>query len=594
MSDARSYLDAHQGGQVEHGKNVLIPFRTFIKPYFAEFIGTFFFLSVIGWVIVNEKISGGVDLAGFAIGMALMVGVYMAGAHSGGHLNPAVSWAIFLSSNTFHKQREVAFGPFELFGYWLAQLLGCFLAGGCCYWVFGHGLDGSYGGYPSRAMDNQGDEYIHSWGTAMAVEICGTFTLALVVLNVATTRSPIRGSEGEVGGGSSNAGNHTFGLAIGSVVAVWAMAAGDISGGAYNPAVGTLPFIWGSVADVGLYWCGDMIGGTLAFLMFYCQNPLEFRGSDTPIANFFMIIKDEVTEFIGTALFCMVISFKIGASRSCVTDPVTQVVSCTSDSSTNGLCIGLMLMCMVYMGGHVSGGHFNPGVTLAVGLRGKCAWIKVFTYILSQMAGAFFGGGIAYGICQSAGFENRQYGFPAFGQSVQYNWVEKNDYTFAQCMLAEVIGCMMLQMSVLHSATCDFKNANNSFYGLTIGFSVLVSAYAFGPVSGGAFNPAVGLLPVFATHAQDQPGINTDNKDQWIGCYWTASFCASALSALAFFIMNPKEEIDLSYTRVFRPAQTGAVALGHMQGTQEADPLIPGGGTGNADLAAAENSTQRV
>merc|ERR1711939_945414 len=66
------------------------------------------------------------------------------------------------------------------------------------------------------------------------------------------------------------------------------------------------------------------------------------------------------------------------------------------------------------------------------------------------------------------------------------------------CWFVELFGTFILCSTVLASATCDNKNNNNSYYALAIGFAIVISAYSFGWVSGGAFNPAVGLLPLYA------------------------------------------------------------------------------------------------
>ena len=65
-------------------------------------------------------------------------------------------------------------------------------------------------------------------------------------------------------------------------------------------------------------------------------------------------------------------------------------------------------------------------------------------------------------------------------------------YNVAAWFLAEFLFTFALVYVVLNSATAK-GTAGNSFYGLAIGFTVMVGAFAVGPVSGGAFNPAVGL-----------------------------------------------------------------------------------------------------
>ncbi len=137
-------------------------------------------------------------------------------------------------------------------------------------------------------------------------------------------------------------------------------------------------------------------------------------------------------------------------------------------------------MAMVYAGGHFSGGHYNPAVTLGVAIRGKCDWTDVVPYWLAQAAAGaaaaatvLFLKGTASGTTASAAAAGTMYSTPAI-------------------LLVEFLFTFALVYVVLNSATAK-ATEGNSFYGLAIGFTVLVGAFAAGPVSGGAFNPAVGL-----------------------------------------------------------------------------------------------------
>src|SRR5712671_7439897 len=83
-------------------------------------------------------------------------------------------------------------------------------------------------------------------------------------------------------------------------------------------------------------------------------------------------MKKYLVEFIGTFFLAMTVGMTvIGASAGALA-PVA---------------IGSALMVMVYAGGHVSGGHYNPAVTLAVWLRGKCPAADVPGYWASQVVG---------------------------------------------------------------------------------------------------------------------------------------------------------------------------------------------------------------
>lgn len=145
------------------------------------------------------------------------------------------------------------------------------------------------------------------------------------------------------------------------------------------------------------------------------------------------------------------------------------------------LAIGASLMIMVYMGGHISGGHYNPAVTLAVWLRGKLSGSQVIPYWIAQLIGGIVAGLLATAITHKPFFVA-----PAATATV------------AQVLLAEFLFAFALCLVVLQTATNE-KTAGNSYYGLAIGFTVTVGAYAVGSVSGGAFNPAVGTGPAIAS-----------------------------------------------------------------------------------------------
>jgi aquaporin Z len=137
------------------------------------------------------------------------------------------------------------------------------------------------------------------------------------------------------------------------------------------------------------------------------------------------------------------------------------------------LAIGGVLMVMIFAGGHISGGHFNPAVTLAVFLRGKCDARDVAPYWLAQLIG---GAVAALGVVWLHGRPEAGPAMHAIAPSIAVEFA----FTFA------------LAWVVLNVATAK-GTAGNSFYGLAIGGTVMVGAIAVGGISGGAFNPAVGL-----------------------------------------------------------------------------------------------------
>jgi aquaporin Z len=143
-----------------------------------------------------------------------------------------------------------------------------------------------------------------------------------------------------------------------------------------------------------------------------------------------------------------------------------------------GLAIGGSLMVMVFMGGHISGAHYNPAVSVALAMRKKLPWSEVPPYIAAQLAGAVAAALTVRGI---------------LGQTFIIAPAEGIGATAA--IAIEALYTFALALVVLNVATIQ-KTKGNSFYGLAIGFTIVVAAYAGGPLSGGAFNPGVGFGPI--------------------------------------------------------------------------------------------------
>jgi len=177
------------------------------------------------------------------------------------------------------------------------------------------------------------------------------------------------------------------------------------------------------------------------------------------------------------------------------------------------LAIGSALMVMIYAGGHFSGGHYNPAVTLGVTLRGKLPVAEAGPYMVAQVLGALVAAGLVLFIKST-------------GPAVTAPSGPEN-YNIAAWFLAEFLFTFALVYVVLNAATAK-GTENNSFYGLAIGFTVMVGAFAVGPVSGGAFNPAVGVGVTVM-------GLATVTK---LIVYLIADFAGGAAAALLFKALN--------------------------------------------------------
>ena len=181
-------------------------------------------------------------------------------------------------------------------------------------------------------------------------------------------------------------------------------------------------------------------------------------------------MKNYIVEFIGTFFLVLVIGLTTN-------DPQLWAAGGTPFAP---VAIGSMLMAMVYMGGPVSGAHFNPAVTLAVWIRKKMATRDVVPYMLSQIMGALCAALLYFFIFK------RSMGGPVPMEGFTYN---------VKPFLVEAVFSFALITVVLHVMTSK-KAANNSYFGLAIGFTFMAAVFAGGRISGGAFNPAIGIGPL--------------------------------------------------------------------------------------------------
>ncbi len=203
-----------------------------------------------------------------------------------------------------------------------------------------------------------------------------------------------------------------------------------------------------------------------------------------------------LTEFIGTFFLVFTIGCTVIAGGTGVIPP---------------LAIGSALMVMIYAGGHVSGGHYNPAVTLAVFLRGRCPKGDVIPYMVSQTAGALVASLIVRYLKEGATIK-------AFVPVTFPAMLVEFLFTFALCYV------------VLNAATAK-ATSGNSFYGLAIGMTVMTGAFSVGTISGGAFNPAVAI------------GLSTMGLLAWPSLWvlLVGTFAGGFVAALVFRVCNPAD-----------------------------------------------------
>jgi aquaporin Z len=204
------------------------------RSYCAEFIGTFF-------LVLTVCVAGVLGYAGpyapIAIGAVLMVMVYATGYISGGHLNPAVTLAVWIRGKLPGR---------EVLPYIIAQMLAGILAA-----------------LVAKVFAQAGNAItpaVFPFYPAVLAEFLYTFALCYVILNVATAEA--------------NAGNSFYGLAIGFTVTVGAFTVGRISGAVFNPAVAAGLVTIGGFPPLSswTYYISELGGGVVAGLVFQALN----------------------------------------------------------------------------------------------------------------------------------------------------------------------------------------------------------------------------------------------------------------------------------------------------------------------------------
>ncbi|HVW21383.1 MAG TPA: aquaporin [Opitutaceae bacterium] len=204
-------------------------------------------------------------------------------------------------------------------------------------------------------------------------------------------------------------------------------------------------------------------------------------------------MKKYLVEFIGTFFLVFTVGCTVIAPGAGAFAPIA---------------IGAALMVMVFAGGHVSGAHFNPAVTLAVAIRGRCPKSDIAPYWIAQIAAALVAAWAVH-------FFKDGMEVAALPIGVKGALLAEFLFTFALCWV------------VLNVATSK-GTIGNSFYGIAIGATVMAGAFAVGPISGGAFNPAVAT------------GITVMGLAPWshIWIYLIGEGAAAVAAALAYKIVN--------------------------------------------------------
>jgi aquaporin Z len=210
-------------------------------------------------------------------------------------------------------------------------------------------------------------------------------------------------------------------------------------------------------------------------------------------------------KYIVEAIGAFVLVFTVGAAVA-------------SGSALAPLAIGAALMVMVYAGGHVSGGHYNPAVTLAVLLRRRIGLRDAVAYWFVQMGAGVLAAVLVRTVVDPV-------------EAAKTATLTVTGHSMTAVFVVEMLFTAALCYVVLNVATSN-SHPNNSFYGLAIGFTVVAGAVAVGTISGGAFNPAVTL------------GAAVMGMFGWptLWVYLLAQLIGGAAAGMTFVVLNPNDK----------------------------------------------------
>lgn len=204
-----------------------------------------------------------------------------------------------------------------------------------------------------------------------------------------------------------------------------------------------------------------------------------------------------LVEFLGTFFLVLLINI-------CALGTTSQFVP---------MIMGLSIMAMTYAGGHISGAHFNPAVTMAVFIRGKCTAADVPSYIFAQLLGA-----ATAALTAGVFFMNKS------GNGMDLS------VTAFQAVVAEILGSFAMIWVILNVASSR-DTTGNSYYGMAIGVVAAGLSFVFSPISGGAFNPALAL----------SFGINNISGFNNFWIYLIGEVIGAVAAAYIFLVANGKD-----------------------------------------------------
>jgi aquaporin Z len=173
----------------------------------------------------------------------------------------------------------------------------------------------------------------------------------------------------------------------------------------------------------------------------------------------------------------------------------------------HGLAIGLM----VVAAGHISGGAYNPAVTLGLVIGRRLPPLKGVAYVIAQLLGAVAAALVLIAIFDKGIWEPANLGTPGVGAK----------FSSGQAVVMEIVLTFFLMFVIFGSAVDHRSKA--TMPGIAIGLAITMDIFAGGAVTGAAMNPSRAFGPALVSGTWD---------DQWI--YWLAPAIGAGLAAAVY------------------------------------------------------------
>lgn len=510
--------------------------------YMGEFIGTFVICMVVGFAL---------QLAGpyypWAAGAAYTVMFYSVGDMGGGHFNPAVT-VCFILVKPGERLKQL---PMWVL-YMGSQFGAAILAYTCRKMVLPEANNG-------KLIETAEESNLMQ---TVAVEMVFAFFLCTAFMSFDCGRMKYAQSEG---------------VTYGYVVIAAIICSASVSGGAINPFVFFAVNGLNKIDEFIMYLAAHGAGAAAA-AFFYRVINRDMFGSKITLAE------QAVAEFLGTFFLTVTLGF----------------AALNDSTGAVGIAVGSALMVCVYAFGTVSGGFFNPAVTLGVFLSGRRAMTakQFFTYIAVQ-----FAGGLAAGIYYVTAMKNSI--APGYGAQANNNYVS--------LAMAEMVFTGYLVFVVLGGFVDNPAHWRIDFGGYALGAVIWVGALAVASISGAHFNPAISLGVCFGWSLRpenEQNNLHGQTNEKWMEVmmwYWFGQWLGVLMGTCQLFVTRPQEIMwptfmtadeakEKSNRKVRKPAgqvDPKKAALGQDDAVADhPEPKVDeaGGGQETAEMAAFEGS----